>query len=56
MKTDQKLIEFALYVLGVLERDSEWSADTTDQIAFKALALDLADTDDDGMFRVNETA
>ena len=46
---ENKLIEFALRVLDTLENDTEWSSDTTDEIANLAERLDLAFTDYDTM-------
>lgn len=52
MKIDQKLLlQFAQRTLGILEADKNWSADTTDDIAFLAQQLGLADNDADGNFR-----
>ena len=43
---------FAAGVLQILENEKEWSADTTDEISYMAMDLGLADTDENGEFRV----
>jgi hypothetical protein len=43
---------FAIFVLRVLERDLEWSADTVDEISYAAMDLRLADVDSEGNFKV----
>ena len=51
MKEKEKtLIEFANFVLLVLENDKEWSADTIDDIGSKAFNLGLSSTNEDGEF------
>lgn len=43
---------FAFYVLRLLEREKEWSADTVDKIADAAFDFSLAITDEGGNFIV----
>lgn len=43
---------FSFFVLRLLERDPEWSADTVDQISSAAMDLLLADMDSEGNFKV----
>ena len=43
---------FSIYVLRLLEREKEWSADTVDEIADAAFDLHLAETDESGNFIV----
>ena len=51
MKDKEKtLIQFAEFVLMVLETDKEWNADTIDDIGAKAFKLGLATTNEDGEF------
>lgn len=47
---DRALIDFARYVLAVLDSDEEWSSDTLDLISTDAIERGLA-RDDRGMFR-----
>ena len=47
---EQKLISFAVFTLAILEQEKEWSADTTDDISYKAMTLDLAEVNEDGEF------
>ena len=42
---------FSIFVLRVLEREKEWSADTIDEIADAAMDLRLADMDSEGNFK-----
>ena len=42
---------FGLFVLRVLEREVEWSADIVDEISDAAMDLCLAYTDYDGNFK-----
>jgi len=42
---------FSFFVLRLLERDPEWSADTVDQISSAAMDLRLADMDSEGNFK-----
>ena len=44
------LIAFAKWTLATLEREEEWSADTLDNIASHALAMNVAKLDRHGMF------
>lgn len=41
---------FSIYVLRLLEREKEWSADTVDKIADAAFDFSLAETDEGGNF------
>lgn len=50
-RTKQKLIDFAIQTLAVLERDTEWSSDTTDEISDLAFGHELAHTDEGGFFK-----
>jgi len=51
MKDKEKtLIEFAEFVLLVLETDKEWNADTIDDIGLKAFNFGLSSTNEDGEF------
>jgi hypothetical protein len=43
---------FSIYVLRLLEREKEWSADTVDKIADAAFDFSLAITDESGNFIV----
>lgn len=43
---------FSIYVLRLLEREKEWSADTVDKIADAAFDFSLAITDEGGNFIV----
>jgi hypothetical protein len=43
---------FGLFVLRVLEREVEWSADIVDEISDAAMDLCLADMDSEGNFKV----
>lgn len=47
-----RLVEFALITLSVMEYDEEWSADTLDEIASVATRLNLAKLDEDSMFKI----
>jgi hypothetical protein len=49
---EHRLKMFAQSVLRTLETEKEWSADTTDEISYMAMDLGLADTAEDGSFRV----
>jgi predicted transcriptional regulator len=51
----QAKIAFANDVLEILESDEEWSAETVDDIASRAIDLGLAHTDNEGYFRITET-
>lgn len=51
-KHAHRLQMFAAGVLQILENEKEWSADTTDEISYMAMDLGLADTDENGEFRV----
>lgn len=53
-KREQKLVDFAERVLARLENDEEWSADTTDDISLMAYDMGLAETSDDGYFKVKK--
>lgn len=53
-RKELKLIEFAERVLFRLENDEEWSGDTTDDISLMAYDMGLAETSDDGFFKVKE--
>jgi hypothetical protein len=44
---------FSIYVLRLLEREKEWSADTVDKIADAAFDFSLASTDEHGNFIAN---
>jgi hypothetical protein len=48
--TDEKLIRFAKQTLLRMTTDEEWNAATTDHISNVAVGLNLAETDDRGMF------
>jgi len=43
---------FTFFVLRLLERDKQWSADTVDEISYAAMDLRLADVDSEGNFKV----
>ena len=43
---------FAIATLHLLEREKEWSTDTIEEISWFAQDLNLADTDENGNFRV----
>lgn len=43
---------FTIFVLRLLERDKQWSADTVDEISYAAMDLCLADMDSEGNFKV----
>lgn len=43
---------FAIATLRLLEREKEWNADTIEEISWFAQDLSLADTDENGNFRV----
>jgi len=43
---------FTIFVLRLLERDKQWSADTVDEISYAAMDLRLADVDSEGNFKV----
>jgi hypothetical protein len=47
-----RLIQFASSVLGILQRDTEWSSDTLGEVAGVAIDLGLAEADDNGLLRV----
>lgn len=47
MDKRNELIEFALRVLHILERDKEWDADTVENISDQAMRLKLAHVDPD---------
>ena len=49
---EQKHKLFSQFVLRLLERELEWSADTIDQISDAAMDLRLADMDSEGNFKV----
>ena len=48
----QRYRMFAFFVLRLLEREQEWSADTVDEISSAAMDLRLADMDGEGNFKV----
>ena len=50
MNKDHQHKIFSQFVLRLLERDPEWSADTVDQISSAAMDLRLADMDEKGNF------
>jgi hypothetical protein len=43
---------FSIFVLRLLEREEEWSANTVDEISDAAMDLCLAHTDKEGFFKV----
>lgn len=43
---------FTIATLRLLESEKEWSADTVEEISWFAQDLSLADTDENGEFRV----
>ncbi len=51
-RKQQKLIDFAEYVLRSMEYTKEWDADMTDDFADIARHLGLSDTDEQGYFRI----
>lgn len=51
----QKLIDFATYVLTSMENTEDWGPDMNDDHAAIAHHLNLAHTNDDGYFRANQT-
>ncbi len=50
-----KMIGFARQTLRILETHEDWGADTLDDIAVAASCAELAETDENGMFRVRES-
>jgi hypothetical protein len=52
MNKDHQHRMFAFFVLRLLEREQEWSADTVDEISSAAMNLRLADMDGEGNFKV----
>jgi len=51
-RQQQRYRMFAFFVLRLLEREKEWSADTVDEISSAAMDLRLADMDGEGNFKV----
>ncbi len=49
------MIGFARQTLRILETHEDWGADTLDDIAVAASCAELAETDENGMFRVRES-
>jgi len=47
-----QMIGFARAVLTIMETESAWSADTLQEIAVLAERFELADSDNEGDFRV----
>lgn len=47
---NETLAKFGAAVLGIMERETDWSADTMEQIMFEAFACDLA-RESKGLFK-----
>lgn len=50
-KLNAQLIQFAVEVLNILERDESWSGDTLDDICMAADMHKLSSTDENGNFK-----
>lgn len=51
---EKKLVDFAERVLARLENDEEWGGDTLDAISDLAYSKGLAETSEDGYFKVKK--
>lgn len=47
-----QLVKFAKATLAIMQSDEEWSSSTLGDISSAAFDFGLAETDDDGMFKI----
>jgi hypothetical protein len=54
MKKPKNLQGLAAYTLNLLQTSEEWNTDILDDIAEYAFAFDLAELDDNNMFKIKK--
>jgi hypothetical protein len=54
MKNPKNLQGLATYTLNLLQTSEEWDTDILDDIAEYALAFDLAELDENNMFKIKK--